>query len=159
MIRLRVDHWVLTVADLEASCQFYGQALGMQVISFGAGRWAVQFGHQKINLHQAGAEFEPKALHPTPGSADLCFLTDTPLAEVMAHLDSLGISIVQGPVPRSGAQGPIRSIYIRDPDGNLIELANAHSSGIEQPLETAQVTETDPLGIRVSRIQRLMIDR
>ena len=96
----------------------------MQVITFGDNRRALKFGQQKINLHQAGQEFEPKADHPTPGSADLCFLTETPIAQVISDLQAQGISIEAGIVPRTGATGAIRSIYIRDPDGNLIELAN-----------------------------------
>ncbi|WP_374200788.1 VOC family protein [Inquilinus sp. Marseille-Q2685] len=125
-----LDHLVLTVASIEATCDFYTQALGMQVETFGADtpegnrRKALRFGDQKINLHQAGHEFEPKALRPTPGSADLCFIAATPLEEVMAHLQRLGIAIEEGPVPRTGAAGPIRSIYLRDPDANLIEISN-----------------------------------
>jgi catechol 2,3-dioxygenase-like lactoylglutathione lyase family enzyme len=120
-----LDHFVLTVRDLEWTCQFYRDVLGMEVVSSGAGRTALRFGTQKINLHQAGAEFEPKAASPTPGSADLCFLTLQPLAEVLAHIESCGIPLVAGPVPRTGATGPIESIYIRDPDGNLIEVASS----------------------------------
>jgi catechol 2,3-dioxygenase-like lactoylglutathione lyase family enzyme len=125
MIRIdHLDHLVLTVASIEATCDFYARALGMQVETFGQGRTALRFGDQKINLHQAGREFEPKALRPTPGSADLCFIATTPLEEVMAHLQRLGIAIEEGPVPRTGATGPIRSVYLRDPDANLIEISN-----------------------------------
>lgn len=125
MIRIdHLDHLVLTVASIEATCDFYVRALGMQVETFGDGRKALRFGGQKINLHQAGREFEPKALRPTPGSADLCFIAATPLAEVAAHLQDLGIAIEEGPVDRTGATGPIRSVYLRDPDRNLIEIAN-----------------------------------
>ena len=119
-----LDHLVLTVADIGISCDFYTRVLGMQVVTFGAGRKALAFGVQKINLHQAGREFEPKADRPTPGSADLCFLTSVPLSTVQVHLASCGVAIVDGPVQRTGAQGPIMSLYIRDPDQNLIELAN-----------------------------------
>ncbi|OUN01384.1 MAG: hypothetical protein BAA04_06000 [Firmicutes bacterium ZCTH02-B6] len=119
-----LDHLVLTVADVETTCRFYSRVLGMEVVTFGEGRKALQFGSQKINLHQQGREFEPKAARPTPGSADLCFLTSVPLAEVVAHLQSAGVAIVQGPVQRTGATGPILSVYFRDPDGNLIEVAN-----------------------------------
>ncbi|MGF6229728.1 catechol 2,3-dioxygenase-like lactoylglutathione lyase family enzyme [Inquilinus ginsengisoli] len=125
MIRIdHLDHLVLTVASIEATRDFYARALGMTVEVFGQGRTALRFGDQKINLHQAGREFEPKALRPTPGSADLCFIAATPLEEVVAHLDSLGIAIEEGPVPRTGATGPIRSVYLRDPDANLIEISN-----------------------------------
>jgi catechol 2,3-dioxygenase-like lactoylglutathione lyase family enzyme len=125
MIRIdHLDHLVLTVASIEVTCDFYARALGMQVETFGQGRIALRFGEQKINLHQAGREFEPKALRPTPGSADLCFIAATPLEEVVAHLQRLGIAIEEGPVPRTGATGPIRSVYLRDPDANLIEISN-----------------------------------
>ncbi len=119
-----LDHLVLTVRDLEATCAFYETALAMRRESFGAGRTALHFGRQKINLHQAGREFEPKARTPTPGSADLCFLAATPIAEVVAHLEALGVAIEEGPVARTGAEGPINSVYFRDPDGNLIEVSN-----------------------------------
>jgi catechol 2,3-dioxygenase-like lactoylglutathione lyase family enzyme len=119
-----LDHLVLTVADIEASCAFYQRVLGMKVVTFGAGRKALAFGTQKINLHQAGREFEPKAEHPTPGSADLCFLTSLPLAQVQAHLGACGVTVTEGPVQRTGAQGPILSVYFRDPDRNLIEVSN-----------------------------------
>jgi catechol 2,3-dioxygenase-like lactoylglutathione lyase family enzyme len=120
----RIDHLVLTVRDLEQTCTFYSQILGVEVITFGQGRKALQIGQQKINLHEAGKEFEPKALHPTPGSADLCLITNCPLEQIMTHLQTSGIVIEQGIVPRTGAMGAIASIYIRDPDGNLLELSN-----------------------------------
>ena len=120
----RLDHLVLTVADIDASCAFYQRVLGMQVVTFGQGRKALAFGQQKINLHRLGAEFEPKALRPTPGSADLCLIVSTPLVEVMAHLQRCDVAIEEGPVPRTGATGALLSVYIRDPDRNLIELAN-----------------------------------
>lgn len=119
-----LDHLVLTVADVEATCTFYQRVLGMQVVNFGAGRKALAFGAQKINLHQAGREFEPKAQRPTPGSADLCFLSSVPLPQVQAHLAACGVSVSEGPVQRTGAQGPILSVYFRDPDLNLIEVSN-----------------------------------
>lgn len=122
-----LDHLVLTVRDLEATCDFYGHVLGMQVIQFANNRKALRFGTQKINLHVAGKEFEPKAAFPTPGSADLCFLTSVPLEEVIAHLHQHQIAIVEGPVERTGAIGTILSVYIRDPDNNLIEIANQQS--------------------------------
>ena len=119
----RLDHLVLTVADIEATCAFYTSVLGMEVVTFGEGRKALSFGAQKINLHQAGKEFEPKSQHPTPGSADLCFISDTPLDAVSVHLEACGVAIEEGIVPRTGATGPIQSIYIRDPDQNLIEIS------------------------------------
>lgn len=120
----RLDHVVLTVADIEATCAFYERALGMTTVTFGEGRKALAFGRQKINLHQAGREFEPKALRPTPGSADVCLIAAEPLDAVVAHLAACGVAIEEGPVDRTGAAGPIRSVYLRDPDRNLIEIAN-----------------------------------
>lgn len=119
-----LDHLVLTVADLDVTTDFYTRVLGMQPVTFGEGRKALAFGRQKINLHQAGREFEPKAERPTPGSADLCFIVATPLEKVIAHLEQQGVAILEGPVQRTGATGPIRSVYLRDPDLNLIELSN-----------------------------------
>lgn len=122
-----LDHLVLTVRDLAATLQFYSNALGMQVQEFrsadGSVRWALMFGVQKINLHVAGAEFEPKAALAVPGSADLCFLTEASLACWQAHLAAAGVAVIAGPVARTGATGPIRSLYIRDPDGNLVEIS------------------------------------
>lgn len=119
-----LDHLVLTVRDLQAAIDFYTRALGMQEVTFAGGRKALGFGTQKINLHLAGREFEPKAQQPTPGSADLCLLTDTPVEQYAVHLASLGIEVIEGPVARTGAVGPLLSIYVRDPDANLIEIAN-----------------------------------
>ncbi|WP_323784043.1 VOC family protein [Thalassovita sp.] len=123
-----LDHLVLTVADLSETVAFYSDVLGMRAERFDAAdnsnRWALYFGTQKINLHQAGAEFLPKARNATPGSADLCFLSQTPVDDWVLHLAETGVEIEQGPVPRSGATGPIQSIYLRDPDGNLIEISN-----------------------------------
>ena len=118
-----LDHLVLTVTDLEATLRFYRDGLGMRHETFGAGRSALHFGDHKINLHVAGKDFEPKALHPTPGSADLCFLTERPLTEVMDQLAAIGLPAFLGPVERTGAMGLLVSIYARDPDGNLIEIA------------------------------------
>ena len=120
----RLDHLVLTVKDVEATCSFYSQALGMEVVPFGNDRKALVFGSQKINLHQRGKEFEPKAHRPTSGSEDLCFITNTPLSQVTQHLHSCGIVIEEGPVERTGATGVIVSLYIRDPDLNLLEVSN-----------------------------------
>ena len=121
----RLDHLVLTVKDIDRACAFYSEVLSMQVMSFADNRKALKFGNQKINLHQAGKEFEPKAMTPQPGSADLCFITDAPIENVMEHLRSKGCKILEGPVYRSGAEGKIRSVYVRDPDMNLIEIANS----------------------------------
>lgn len=124
MIRIaRLDHLVLTVASIEASIRFYQGVLGMEDITFAAGRKALRFGRQQINLHEAGRTFEPKAVRPTPGSADLCFIVETPLAEIAAHLAASGVAIELGPVPREGASGAFTSLYLRDPDGNLVELS------------------------------------
>lgn len=122
-----LDHFVLTVRSIEAACDFYTRVLGMAVVTFGDGRKALQFGEfgeHKINLHEAGREFEPKASRPTPGSGDVCFITRTPLERVMSHLRACNVAILEGPVKRTGAKGPIESIYVRDPDGNLLEIAN-----------------------------------
>ena len=124
----RLDHLVLTVADVDATCDFYARVLGMQVVSFGEGRRALAFGQQKINLHAAGREFEPKAQRPTPGSADLCLITSTPLQRAQAELVAAGVTIEQGPIQRTGATGLLLSVYFRDPDGNLIEVSNLLSS-------------------------------
>ena len=120
----RIDHLVLTVADIDRSVEFYERALGMEKITFGAGRIALAFGRHKINLHQHGAEFMPNAQNALPGSADLCFVIDTPIEDALAELRQQGIDVIEGPVERSGATGGIISIYLRDPDGNLLELSN-----------------------------------
>jgi catechol 2,3-dioxygenase-like lactoylglutathione lyase family enzyme len=119
-----LDHLVLTVTDVAATAAFYGRVMGMTPVTFAGGRHALAFGSQKINLHQAGREFEPKAERPTPGSGDLCFIVETPLEQVIAHLEREGVAIIEGPVEKTGATGPLRSVYVRDPDGNLIELSN-----------------------------------
>jgi catechol 2,3-dioxygenase-like lactoylglutathione lyase family enzyme len=119
----RIDHVVLTVQDLDRTCAFYEQTLGMKPVTFG-GRRALAFGRQKLNLHQAGREFEPKALKPVPGSVDLCLIASTELDSVIEHVKACGVKIIEGPVPKTGALGPMMSIYFRDPDGNLIEVSN-----------------------------------
>jgi catechol 2,3-dioxygenase-like lactoylglutathione lyase family enzyme len=119
-----LDHLVLTVRDLDATMAFYTQVLGMTSVTFGAGRRALTFGQQKINLHLAGREFEPKAHCPVPGSADVCLLTSVPMAQIQDHLSACNVAIEEGPVQRTGATGPIWSVYVRDPDQNLIEIAN-----------------------------------
>ena len=125
----RIDHIVITAFDVERTIDFYTRVMGMKAITFGQGRRALEFGRQKINLHQAGREFEPKALKPVPGSLDLCFVTVTPLTDVAAHLKANGVAIAEGPVPKTGALGPMQSIYFRDPDGNLIEVSNYDEAG------------------------------
>ncbi|XP_056328969.1 glyoxalase domain-containing protein 5 [Danio aesculapii] len=119
-----LDHLVLTVRDLNKTTHFYSKVLGMEVVTFKGDRKALSFGEQKINLHQVGKEFEPKAQTPTPGSADLCLITKTPLKAVADHLKACGVTIEEGPVDRTGAVGPISSLYFRDPDDNLIEVSN-----------------------------------
>ncbi len=120
----RLDHLVLTVADVDRTVDFYSRVLGMDPVSFGSGRRALTFGTSKINLHQLGHEFDPKAAAPTPGSADLCLISVDSLDGVLAHLAELGVSVEEGPVQRTGASGSITSVYFRDPDGNLIEISN-----------------------------------
>ena len=120
----KLDHLVLTVKDIAATSDFYQTALGMKIVTFTENRKALVFNTGKINLHEAGNEFEPKALRPTPGSADLCFITKTPVSAVAEKLRSLSIPIIEGPVKKTGAFGPLLSIYLRDPDGNLIEVSN-----------------------------------
>ena len=125
----RIDHIVITAFDVERTIDFYTRVMGMQAVTFGGGRRALAFGRQKINLHQAGREYEPKALKPVPGSMDLCFITTTPLADVAAHLKAQGVAIAAGPVTKTGALGPMLSLYFRDTDGNLIEVSNYDEQG------------------------------
>lgn len=125
----RIDHIVLTVASIDRACEFYGRVLGMQVVRFGEGRTALAFGAQKINLHEAGREYSPRADRPTPGSADLCLVSAVPLDDAIAHLETCGVGIIEGPVAKTGALGPIRSIYFRDPDLNLIEISEYVDAG------------------------------
>jgi catechol 2,3-dioxygenase-like lactoylglutathione lyase family enzyme len=118
-----LDHLVLATADEAACTRFYVDVMGMALETFGADRKAFRFGHQKINLHVKGREFEPKAQAPTPGSLDLCFIASVPLEDVIARLKSNGVPILEGPVMRTGATSRIRSVYVRDPDLNLIEIS------------------------------------
>ncbi|MEZ5386349.1 MAG: VOC family protein [Prosthecobacter sp.] len=124
-MKLELDHLVLTVRDLDATVTFYTQVLGMSHEVFGSGRHALKFGRQKINLHPVSAPLTPHAANPCSGSADLCFLSSTPLKDVIQELQFHGVEIEAGPVDRTGAQGPIRSVYFRDPDGNLLEVSNS----------------------------------
>ena len=119
-----LDHFVLTVRDIDATCAFYTRVLGMDARTFGDGRRSLHFGAAKINLHQQGREFEPRAATPVPGSADVCLIASTPLGEVIRHLLECDVEIIEGPVQKTGATGPILSVYFRDPDGNLIEVSN-----------------------------------
>jgi len=119
----RIDHLVLTVNDIEVTCAFYTNMLGMEVETFGENRKALKFGNQKLNLHQKGKEFEPKADHPTPGAIDICFITTDTIEQLKAELENKNIQ-TQGIFERTGATGKIRSIYFRDPDQNLIEVSN-----------------------------------
>ena len=121
----QLDHLVLTVKDIATTCDFYRRAMGMEVVTFDGGvRIALAWGTQKINLHQQGREWEPKAQYPTPGSADLCFIAAAAsIEEVVAHLQQEGVALLEGPVPRTGARGAMMSVYLRDPDANLIEIS------------------------------------
>jgi catechol 2,3-dioxygenase-like lactoylglutathione lyase family enzyme len=121
----RIDHFVLTVRDLDRALQFYERVLGARIVPppGGRGPTAVAFGRQKINVHVAGHEFEPKATYPTVGAGDFCLITEEPIASVVAHLEACGIAVELGPVPRWGAMGKMTSVYFRDPDGNLVEVA------------------------------------
>ena len=119
-----MDHLVLMVASIERTVAFYTDVLGMRAETFEDGRFALHFGSQKFNLHEAGHEFEPKAARPAPGTVDICLVASTPLDEVIAALGAHGVPIIEGPGPQTGARGEIRSVYLRDPDDNLIEIAN-----------------------------------
>jgi catechol 2,3-dioxygenase-like lactoylglutathione lyase family enzyme len=119
-----IGHFVLTCADVEATVAFYTRVLGMTAETFAGGRRALFFGSQKINLHQKGAEFEPKARVATAGTGAFCLLSDVPIPEIVDHLAAEGVEIIEGPVPKTGAAGPLLSVYFRDPDGNLVEVSN-----------------------------------
>ena len=121
---LGIDHFVLTVADSGRTAQFYGEILGMEIITFDEGRMALRLGNQKINIHVAGQERKPHAVKPVPGSGDFCLITTRPVAELVPELESRGVAVEHGPVRQAGATEPLLSIYFRDPDGNLVELAN-----------------------------------
>lgn len=119
-----LDHFVLTVRSIAATCDFYSRALGFETVTFEGGRTALQFGAHRINLHEVGKEFSPRAAKPTPGSGDFCLIADRPIEEIAAHLKTINVAIEVGPVARTGAAGPLRSLYFRDPDGNLVEVSN-----------------------------------
>ena len=123
MLLSRLDHLVLTTRDIDACVDFYTRILGMRLETFAGNRLALHFGQHKINLHQAGAELSPHASHPVPGSLDLCLLLAIPLKTAMLHLEEMGWPVESGPIMRTGAESPLLSIYLRDPDGNLIELS------------------------------------
>lgn len=123
----RIDHFVLTVASIDATCDFYQRVLGFERDSQPGKPTSLRFGHQKINVHQADRTFDPKALRPTPGAADFCLITDEPVAQIVEHLGRHGIAIEVGPIARTGATGPMTSVYFRDPDGNLIEIGQYQS--------------------------------
>ena len=131
-----LDHLVLTVKDIDATCAFYTQVLGMQTVVFGENRKALTFWQQKINLHQHGKEHEPKAVQPTPGSADLCLISSTPMPDILSHLQACGVTAVEGPVQRTGATGPLLSVYLRDPDQNLVEIANLLDDTTHRPIRS-----------------------
>ncbi len=118
-----IDHFVLTVRSITETCAFYERVLGMKATEFGQGRWSLSFGRQKINLHQVGKEFEPRARTAQPGTGDFCLISGEPLEAVVRHLEKEGVAIEIGPVPKTGAAGPITSVYIRDPDDNLVEIS------------------------------------
>jgi catechol 2,3-dioxygenase-like lactoylglutathione lyase family enzyme len=118
-----IDHFVLTVRSITDTCAFYDRVLGMKAKQFGGGRWALLFGDQKINLHQAGKEFDPKAGSPQPGAGDFCLVSGESIQNVIRHLEEEGVTIEVGPVPKQGAIGPMTSVYIRDPDENLVEIS------------------------------------
>ena len=119
-----IDHIVLTVKDIDKTCEFYSKVMGMDAVTFGKGRKALSFGSQKINLQLLGRESALRAEKPTPGSADVCFITSMSLTDVIAHLEHCGVKAIGGPVERNGARGPMMSVYFRDPDMNLVEVSN-----------------------------------
>jgi catechol 2,3-dioxygenase-like lactoylglutathione lyase family enzyme len=126
-----IDHFVVYARDVDATCEFY-ETLGLERHTFADDRVALRCGDQKINLHQAGAEYDPHAGDPAPGSADFCLLVETPIEDVVDELDAAGIEVIEGPVPKTGALGPMTSVYVRDPDGNLVELAR-YDEGVRRP--------------------------
>ncbi len=128
----RIDHVVMTVRNVPDTCAFYSRVLGMSVVTFADDRKALAFGRQKINLHQAGWEFQPKADAAAPGTMDICLITSVPLGDVARHLQTCGVEIIEGPIGKTGAVGAIRSVYFRDPDSNLIEVSNYVDASAER---------------------------
>lgn len=120
----RIDHFVLTVRDVDATCEFYTRVLGMKVIEFGKGRRALRFGPHKINLHQENGSPRLRAENPSVGGGDFCLITKVPIDDVVKHLQAENVEIIDGPDTRDGALGPITSVYFRDPDDNLVEISN-----------------------------------
>jgi catechol 2,3-dioxygenase-like lactoylglutathione lyase family enzyme len=141
---VHLDHLVLTTIDRAACVDFYTRVLGMTLETFAGGRSALRFNRQKINIHERGHEFEPKAHLPVPGALDLCFIADQPLDNVIAHLQSCAWPIIEGPVERTGATHKLRSIYVRDPDLNLIEIAETIVEKIGRPAPRAQGSPPTP---------------
>ena len=150
----RIDHFVLTVRDITATCEFYTRVLGMHAVTFGDNRKALHFGSQKINLHEVGSELEPGAANPAPGTADVCFITNINLEQAIEHIQSCGVEIVAGPVQRTGARASLRSIYIRDPDGNLIEISNYISPDAARKTPLSGHLPTPPPPDRIADSQR-----
>ncbi len=140
---LALDHLVLTVGDLERTCRFYVDVLGMAARPYGDARFALHFGDQKINVHDSAALRPPVARRPTPGSADICLLVEGPVSDIIAGLTEWGVPIESGPVERTGAAGPLRSLYIRDPDGNLVELSVRVSSENADPSDDSSPFSRD----------------
>ncbi|MGW5369766.1 VOC family protein [Streptomyces sp. NPDC004009] len=149
-----LDHLVLTVADIERTIDFYRRVLGMRPVALGEGRRALAFGTSRINLHRAGRELLPHATHPTPGSADLCLVTDVPQEQVLAHLTACGVPVLEGPVPRTGAQGPVTSTYLRDPDGNLVEISSYAPGPAAGSNPAPETTSASPGAPRTSQMPK-----
>ncbi|NDH60079.1 MAG: VOC family protein [Alphaproteobacteria bacterium] len=119
-----IDHFVLVVLSIEKTVKFYKQVLGLEAREMAPGRWSLHFGNQKINLQQLHVSVDPQTRHPARGAGDFCLLTDTPIAEVVRHLAAQGVAVICGPIRRTGATGPLLSVYFYDPDENLVEVSN-----------------------------------
>ncbi len=120
-----IDHIVMTVKSIEKSCKFYQECLGLEIITFQNDRKALKCGNQKINLHEIGHEFDPKAKNASKGTVDICLIVENPIAEIVKDFEKKGVEIIEGPIKRTGATHKLLSIYVFDPDGNLIELSNS----------------------------------